>query len=88
MKQTAKVFLCYAKEDKPQVEQLYQKLKDAGFSPWMDKVDLIGGEDWRPAIQKAIRESHFFVACVSKHWIPTNPQDRKLLVTRNGAEGD
>jgi TIR domain/Protein of unknown function (DUF1566) len=82
MKQAAKVFLCYAKEDKPQVEQLYQKLKDAGLAPWMDKVDLVGGEEWRSAIQKAIRESHFFVACVSKHWIPTNPQDRKRFFRR------
>jgi hypothetical protein len=48
----------------------------------MDKVDLVGGEEWRPAIQKAIRESHFFVACVSKHWIPTNPQDRKRFFRR------
>ncbi len=82
MRKTAKIFLCYAKEDQPQVETLYQKLRDAGFAPWMDKVDLVGGEEWRPAIQKAIREAHFFVACVSKYWIPTNPQDRKRFFRR------
>jgi len=82
MEKIAKIFLCYAKEDKTQVEQLYQKLKDAGFEPWMDKVNLVGGEEWRPTIEKAIRESHFFVACVSKHWIPTNPQDRKRFFRR------
>ncbi|MGH7456668.1 MAG: DUF1566 domain-containing protein, partial [bacterium] len=37
---------------------------------------------WRPAIQKAIREAHFFVACVSKQWLPTNPQDRKRFFRR------
>lgn len=77
MKQTAKVFLCYAKEDKPKVDPIYQKLKDAGFEPWMDKVDLLGGEEWEPAIQKAIKNAHFFIACVSRQWVPTNPQDRK-----------
>lgn len=77
MKKTAKIFLCYAKEDKPQVDQIYQKLKEAGFEPWMDKVDLLGGEAWEPAIQKAIKNAHFFIACVSRQWVPTNPQDRK-----------
>jgi hypothetical protein len=77
MKQTAKVFLCYAKEDKPKVYELYQRLEDAGFEPWMDKVDLVGGEEWEPTIQKAIKNAHFFIACVSRHWVPTNPQDRK-----------
>ena len=82
MKRTAKIFLCYAKEDKFPVEQLYHKLKEAGFEPWMDKVDLVGGEEWRSAIQKAIREAHFFVACVSKNWIPTNLHDRKRFFRR------
>jgi len=78
----AKIFLCYAKEDKAQVEHLYQKFKDAGFEPWMDKVDLAGGEKWRPTIKKAIRESHFFVACVSSHWVQTDLRDRKRFFRR------
>lgn len=68
MKQTAKIFLCYAHEDEAKVKQLYQKLSSAGFKPWMDKVDLVGGEEWKPGIQNAIKESDFFIACVSVHW--------------------
>lgn len=82
MFKTAQIFLCYAKEDKPQIEELYNRLKQAGFAPWMDKVDLIGGEEWRPTIQNAIKQAHFFLACVSRHWVPTNPDDRKRFFRR------
>ena len=68
MGQVAKVFLCYAKEDRERIESLYHKLNSAGFAPWMDKIDLIGGQDWSAVTQQAIRNSHFFIACVSKHW--------------------
>ena len=31
----------------------------------MDKRDLLGGQDWQLEIQRAIRTSDFFIACVS-----------------------
>lgn len=68
MKQTAKIFLCYAHEDEAKARELYQKLFTAGFHPWMDKIDLVGGEEWQSVIQKIIHESDFFIACISHHW--------------------
>lgn len=47
------IFLAHASEDKPQVRQLYQKLQGAGYQPWMDEEDLIGGQNWREEITKA-----------------------------------
>jgi hypothetical protein len=61
----AQVFLGYAREDEEKVEQLYQKLADAGFKPWMAKKDILPGEEWELAIQKAIQRSDFFLACLS-----------------------
>ena len=43
METTAQIFLSYAREDAERVENLYQKLSDAGFKPWMDKKDILGG---------------------------------------------
>ncbi len=31
----AQIFLCHASEDKPQVREVYQRLKDEGFEPWL-----------------------------------------------------
>ena len=65
MKATSQIFLSYAREDEEKVENLYQKLSHAGFKPWMDKKDILPGEQWKSSIQKAIQHSEFFLVCLS-----------------------
>lgn len=65
MDKRAKIFLCYAREDEEAVELLHEKLFKAGFKPWMDTKDLEAGEQRQLAISKAIKESDFFVVCLS-----------------------
>lgn len=60
------IFLCHAHEDFDRVHTLYKALKSAGLSPWLDKYDLVPGEDWQRAIEKAVRESDFFLAFFSE----------------------
>lgn len=67
MKRTAQIFLCYARQDEAQVKAIYDKLELADFDPWMDTVDLVGGEKWAATIQKIIPKSDFFIACLSKN---------------------
>jgi hypothetical protein len=59
------IFLCYAGEDRPKVEKLYNQLKNEGFNPWMDKKDIIPGQDWQLEIKKAITKADYFIACLS-----------------------
>lgn len=63
----ARVFLCYAREDKETVRDLYRQLRAAGCYPWMDVEDLTPGELWEATIRKAIKSSDFFVMCLSPH---------------------
>jgi hypothetical protein len=65
---TARVFLCYAGRDRPQVEQLFERLQIDGFKPWMDKKSLLPGQDWRLEIRRAIEASDFFLACISRRF--------------------
>jgi GUN4-like/TIR domain len=60
------IFLAHAFEDKPQVLELYDKLKTEGYKPWLDKKDLMPGQRWRDEIPKAIKRSDIFIACFSK----------------------
>ncbi|GAK60733.1 TIR protein [Candidatus Vecturithrix granuli] len=60
----ARIFLCYAEEDRNSVEQLYQHLCDAGFAPWMKSLDLLPGQR-REQVWQGIREAEFFMACLS-----------------------
>lgn len=61
----AQIFLCYARSDEEKVRDLHKKLSQAGFSPWLDKMNIKPGEVWDIAIKKAVRESDFFLACLS-----------------------
>jgi hypothetical protein len=77
----AQIFLSYARKDEKQVKRLYQKLVSAGFKPWMDKKDILPGEIWKSRIPQAIRESDFFLACLScnsvnkRGWIQREVKD-------------
>jgi hypothetical protein len=64
--QKPRIFVCHASEDKPRVAELYHKLKGAGYHPWLDKEDLLPGQDWRHEIEKIIRDPHnIVVVCLS-----------------------
>jgi fructose-1,6-bisphosphatase/inositol monophosphatase family enzyme len=66
MSSALKVFLAHAHEDKPEVRPIYEKLKSAGFEPWLDERDLLPGQNWRTEIPKAIHACDIFLACLSE----------------------
>jgi len=68
-KSEIQIFLAHASEDKPAVLALYNRLKQAGYKPWLDKKDLIPGQNWRSVIPKAIADSQLFIACLSQRSI-------------------
>jgi len=61
------VFISYAKEDVEHARKLYADLKGTGFDVWLDEEILRPGQNWRIAINDAIRKSRFFIALLSKH---------------------
>ncbi len=68
-KSDIQIFLAHASEDKQAVLKLYDRLKQAGYKPWLDKKDLIPGQNWRSIIPKAIAQSQLFIACLSSRSI-------------------
>jgi hypothetical protein len=61
----AKVFISYAREDRAKARKLYSALAAAGFTPWLDDEDILPGQDWEHAINRAMRESDFVILCLS-----------------------
>jgi hypothetical protein len=59
------VFISYAREDSDSAERLYNELKNAGFKPWLDKHNVIAGQDWKKEIRNAIENSRYFVPLFS-----------------------
>lgn len=82
MKKSARIFLSYARKDQHAVEALYDKLKAQGHNPWMDSKDTLPGEDFRRAIEKAIRDSDLILACLS-----SNSVNRRGFIQRELKQG-
>jgi hypothetical protein len=60
------VFLAYVKEDAALAERLYDALEAEGLRPWMDVRNLLPGQNWPRAIERAIECSDFFLPCFSR----------------------
>lgn len=64
-----KIFISYSRKDETNAKNLFDNLKQKGYLPWMDKENLLPGQDWESEIQRAIRGSDFVVLLLSKNSI-------------------
>lgn len=64
---TDRIFLCHAHEDKDAVYEIYKKLKTEGLNPWLDKEELLVGQDFDAAIRKAIKSARFMMIFFSNN---------------------
>lgn len=60
------VFISYAKEDIDVASKLYEYLKAMCFEPWLDKKELLPGQDWDYEIRKALKNTDFIILLLSK----------------------
>jgi hypothetical protein len=61
-----RIFLCHASEDKERVKELYHQLKEAGYHPWLDKYDLLPGQNWGVEIKRVLSDPYnLVVVCLS-----------------------
>ena len=65
MSDRIQIFLAHASEDQEKVIEIYDSLLKRGYAPWLDKKNLIAGQNWKKEIFKAINNSDIFIACFS-----------------------
>jgi hypothetical protein len=65
-KSQMQIFLSYGREDATKVRRLYHRLKEDGYTPWMDTENILPGEDWPGKILDAIAHSDLLIACLSR----------------------
>lgn len=63
----ANIFISYAIEDYETAIRLHGDLQKAGFNPWLDRLNLLPGQQWKSEISKAIKKSFFFIALLSSN---------------------
>jgi len=60
------IFISYAREDTARVKELYERLRSAGYQPWLDREHIIPGQRWEPVIKEALKRSAFVLVCLSE----------------------
>ncbi len=85
-KRPLKVFLCHAHSDKDAVKALYTRLKNDGVDVWLDKENLLPGQDWELEIRKAVRESDVVVVCHSKQFNQKGFRQKEVRIALEEAD--
>lgn len=61
------IFLSYARPDQARIEAYYTHIKGKGFSPWMDKFQIKGGQNWDFETKKALKKAAIVVLFLSNN---------------------
>ncbi|KPA15648.1 Toll-Interleukin receptor domain protein, partial [Candidatus Magnetomorum sp. HK-1] len=62
-----KVFISYAREDYSIAKRIYDDLTSKGISCWMDKENLLIGQNWLVEISRAIENCSHFLSLISNN---------------------
>ena len=73
------MFICYAREDLPTAKRLHDELARAEIAAWLDKKRLIGGQNWKIEVKKAMRRSRCILALLSSHSVSKSGYVQKEL---------
>jgi len=60
-----KIFLSYARDDKPVADRIRRLLSDWGHTPWMDVYDIPKGAYWPDEIDRALNEADVVIGILS-----------------------
>jgi hypothetical protein len=60
------VFLCHAREDAESVRKINSYLRQHSILTWLDKQDLLPGDNWQRKIEEAIESSDFVLVFLSQ----------------------
>ena len=63
---TLRIFLCHSHTDRDAVHDLYLRLKKDHMQPWLDRENLLPGQNWAHEIRNAILRSDAVIACLSR----------------------
>jgi formylglycine-generating enzyme required for sulfatase activity len=61
-----KVFISYARQDEDFAQELLAGLELAGFAPYLDKQDIVAGEDWQARLGRLIEAADTVVFVMSR----------------------
>jgi hypothetical protein len=64
-----RIFLCHSSGDKQVIRELFRRLRDDGFDPWLDEENLLPGQNWEQVIASVVRAVDVVTVCLSRESI-------------------
>jgi hypothetical protein len=77
------IFISYSRSDEGIVNQLISKLEMKEYRLWKDSRKIRGGEKWKNAIVKAIKECDIFIIILSRSSIRSSNVLKELDIADN-----
>ena len=60
------IFLSYTRPDAQAVDRIARDLRSQGVEPWLDRQDIVAGDEWLPQIETAISRAEFMLVFISQ----------------------
>jgi formylglycine-generating enzyme required for sulfatase activity len=60
-----KIYISHASEDQAAADNLFRRLGDDGFEPWLCEISVRASSNWREEMDKALQSADVFLFCVS-----------------------
>jgi len=79
------IFISYSRRDSEFVDRLIVALERYGFSTWEDVKALAGGDIWKAAISKAVRECDAFLVILSPQSASSENVSKELAIATKHA---
>jgi hypothetical protein len=72
------VFISYASSDQERARDLASALTRAGYTPWVDDIKLMPGDNWPRKIEEPLEGSHAMIVLLSPDWAESRWSRREL----------
>jgi hypothetical protein len=79
------IFISYSRKDDEFVDRLMQALETYGFPTWQDVHAIAGGDVWKAAISRAVRECDAFLVVLSPQSASSENVSKELAVATKHA---
>lgn len=79
----ANIMISYRTADRAVADELYDELKAAGLSPWMDYKGIQEGSKWRDELLKEVRHCDAFVALLTPEYVKSEHCRMEVFIARS-----
>lgn len=77
------VFISYSRKDRKAADQLQDILETRGHRVWRDIRSIVGGEDWKRAINRALLNSNALIALISHNSANSNSVNEEIKIAKS-----